>query len=129
MSGHSDRVLAHDFDTILAVVVIWAESPGALVTWQPDALLIPMVPWYPGSPWYSGTLVPWPPGSLVVPWNPGTLVTARVPGGYLSTWEAGHTRTRQGEQATTRHPEDLNPLPDMVRFSSVENFLRALVRW
>jgi hypothetical protein len=33
ISGHSDRVLAHDFDTILAVVVIWAESPGALVRW------------------------------------------------------------------------------------------------
>jgi hypothetical protein len=42
MSGHSDRVLAHDFGTIVAVVVVWAESPGALVRWQPDAL-IPMV--------------------------------------------------------------------------------------
>ena len=82
-------------------MVIWAESPGALVTWQPDALLVPMVPWYLGSLWYSGTLVPWPPGSLVVPWDPGIqdVGPARVPEGTSVLGKQGtHARDKGSKQ-------------------------------
>ena len=93
-----------------------------------------MVPWYAGSPSYSGTLVSWP---LAPWWCPGTLgpVPARVPEGtselggrvvryHGTSW--AHARTMQGEQPITRHPEDLNHLPDMVRFLSFDNLLRQL---
>ena len=97
--------------------------------------------WYPGSPWYTGTLAPWFP---VVPWDLGTREDATwrplVRGESKPTCKVSHhtgphktnkthTRTIQGEQPTTRHPEDLNPLPDMVRFSLFENLLRQVDFW
>ena len=93
-----------------------------------------MVLWYPGSlaPLYlgAGTLVQ--PGYQRVPpdatWRP--LVRGCKSKPCKVSHHTGphktnktHTRTMQGEQATTRHPEDLNPLHDMVRFSSFENLL------